>query len=131
MFRVFALGAPSYALCTAVLSGFICTGIGRAAPNRACSVQVVAGQSIQAAIDHASSGATVCVGPGTYQENLLIAKDGITLAGAGPEKRSSNRQTSQCRSALFYKSRLLGVRTSASMASVSLTSTHRVTCFGQ
>ena len=49
-----------------------------------CTVQVVAGQSIQAAIDGAPTGATVCVGPGTYQENLLIAKDGITLKGAGP-----------------------------------------------
>ena len=26
----------------------------------------------------------MCVGPGTYRENLLIAKDGITLKGAGP-----------------------------------------------
>jgi hypothetical protein len=46
---------------------------------------VVAGQSIQDAIDGAATGATVCVGPGTYHENLLIAKDGITLEGAGPE----------------------------------------------
>jgi parallel beta-helix repeat protein len=45
---------------------------------------VVAGQSIQAAIDAAPTGATVCVGPGIYRENLLIAKDGITLKGAGP-----------------------------------------------
>jgi nitrous oxidase accessory protein NosD len=49
-----------------------------------CTVQVVAGQSIQAAIDAAPTGATVCVGPGTYRENLLIAKNGITLKGAGP-----------------------------------------------
>src|SRR6478609_4063907 len=49
-----------------------------------CSVHVVVGQSIQAAIDAAPTGATVCVGPGTYLENLLIAKDGITLRGAGP-----------------------------------------------
>ena len=48
-----------------------------------CTVQVVAGQSIQAAIDAAPTGATVCVGPGTYRENLLITKDGITLKGAG------------------------------------------------
>jgi hypothetical protein len=47
---------------------------------------VVAGQSIQDAIDRAATGATVCVGPGTYHENLLIKKDGITLKGAGPEK---------------------------------------------
>ena len=46
---------------------------------------MVAGQSIQNAIDGAAIGATVCVGPGTYRENLLIKKDGITLKGAGPE----------------------------------------------
>lgn len=62
------------------------TGMGRAAASPACTVQVAAGQSIQAAIDGAAGGATICVGPGTYRENLLIAKDGITLAGAGPEK---------------------------------------------
>ena len=28
----------------------------------------------------------MCVGPGSYQENLLINKDGITLKGAGPEE---------------------------------------------
>jgi hypothetical protein len=51
-----------------------------------CTVHVVAPHSIQAAIDAAPTGATVCVGPGTYQENLLIKKNGITLKGAGPEK---------------------------------------------
>jgi hypothetical protein len=60
------------------------TEMGRAAPNSACTVEVTTGHSIQDAINNAQSGATVCVGPGIYHENLLIAKDGITLKGAGP-----------------------------------------------
>jgi hypothetical protein len=85
MFRIFVSEARSYALCAAVLIGLVFTGVGRAAPEPTC-IQVVEGESIQKAIDRASSGATVCVGPGTYRENLLIAKDGITLKGAGPDK---------------------------------------------
>jgi len=86
MFRIFESATRVPALCAAVLAGFVFTGVGRAAPNPTCTVQVVAPHSIQAAIDAAPTGATVCVGPGTYQENLLIKKDGITLMGAGPEK---------------------------------------------
>jgi hypothetical protein len=56
---------------------------GFAARPAGCTVQVAVGQSIQAAIDRAQPGATVCVGPGTYRENLLVTKDHITLQGSG------------------------------------------------
>jgi nitrous oxidase accessory protein NosD len=46
-------------------------------------IKVSPGESIQAAIDQASPGDTVKIRPGTYRENLLIAKDGITLRGSG------------------------------------------------
>jgi nitrous oxidase accessory protein len=40
------------------------------------------GQSIQAAIDNAPSGATIRVHAGSYRQNLLIAKP-LTLVGVG------------------------------------------------
>ena len=85
MFRISVSAVHTSALFAGVLIVLVFTGIGRAAPDPTCTVQVVAGQSIQNAIDGVATGATVCVGPGTYQENLLINKDGITLKGAGPE----------------------------------------------
>jgi nitrous oxidase accessory protein NosD len=85
MFRISVSAMHTSALFAGVLIVLVFTGIGRAAPDPACTVQVAAGQSIQNAIDSAATGATVCVGPGNYQENLLINKDGITLKGAGPE----------------------------------------------
>jgi len=57
-----------------------------ALPAAAATVIVQPGESIQAAIDAASAGTIIVVQPGTYQENLLIAKDGISLRGAGAGK---------------------------------------------
>ena len=85
MFRISVSAVHTSALFAGVLIVLVFTGVGRGAPNPICTVQVVAGQSIQNAIDGVATGATVCVGPGNYQENLLINKDGITLKGAGPE----------------------------------------------
>jgi Right handed beta helix region len=86
MFRIFVSATRASAVCATVLIGLVFTGVGRGAPDPTCTAQVVEGESIQTKIDAAPSGATVCVGPGTYHESLLIAKDGITLKGAGPDK---------------------------------------------
>jgi parallel beta-helix repeat protein len=41
------------------------------------------GQSIQAAVNHASPGDTILIKPGVYHETVQIRKDGITLRGSG------------------------------------------------
>ncbi len=47
------------------------------------TVEVKAGESIQAAIDKAKPYTTIEVAAGTYKESLLIKTDGIELQGAG------------------------------------------------
>ena len=57
------------------------------APADAAGRRVVhPGESIQAAIDAARPGATIRVAPGTYHESIIIATDGVTLVGSGPDK---------------------------------------------
>jgi parallel beta-helix repeat protein len=63
-------------IALAVLFGF-------ALPASAAGRFVHAGGSIQAAIDAASPGDTIFVGPGTYHENVLITKDNLTILARG------------------------------------------------
>jgi hypothetical protein len=84
MFRIFVTAARRYALVSGVLTAFFFTGVGRGAPDPACTVHVSPTESIQTKIDAAAPGATICVDAGVYRENLHIAKDGITLKGEGP-----------------------------------------------
>lgn len=51
-----------------------------------CSTTVAAGNSIQAAINAASAGDTICVAPGDYENDtypLRVNKDNLTLASTG------------------------------------------------
>jgi nitrous oxidase accessory protein NosD len=61
------------------------TAIAVAAPVGAASSTIVVhpGQSIQAAVDKAHSGDTVKVEAGTYHQNVVIKKNGITLRADG------------------------------------------------
>jgi hypothetical protein len=66
-----------------LLVGFLITDIGTAIaddPIPNCDTTVSPGESIQAAIDAASAGQTVCVEPDTYTEDLSITKS-LELVG--------------------------------------------------
>ncbi len=68
------LGAPVAAIAIAALWGAI--------PAGASTTRTVhAGQSIQAAVDHAKAGDTIVVERGTYAENVEILKGDIHLIG--------------------------------------------------
>ena len=84
------------------LLGLAAVAFALPAPAFARNITVVhPGQSIQAALDAASPGDEIRVDPGVYHEQVVIEKDGITLAGAGASETgtilqppSVRRQTS-------------------------------------
>jgi len=49
-----------------------------------CTVTVHSGESIQEAIDSASAGCVICLAEGTWEEDLTITIEGLTLRGQGP-----------------------------------------------
>ena len=62
---------------SAIVTG---TFTGVSVANQHCDATVSSG-SIQSAVDSASSGDTVCVEAGTYDENVIIDTEDITLSG--------------------------------------------------
>jgi len=76
----------SWCIGLAVLAGLLAFAIvtfGQQTPS--CTIFVQPGESIQAAIDGAQDGAVICLGKGTWQENIKITKS-LTLQGEGAEK---------------------------------------------
>ncbi len=71
-------------LAAAVLAAFVSAIF--SGPAAADVIKVSPGESIQAAIDSAGTYDTIKLAPGTYQENVQIKKDGITLKGAGADE---------------------------------------------
>jgi parallel beta-helix repeat protein len=73
-------------LSCSVLVGVLVVAAGALAEEaRECTVTVQPGQSIQAAIAGAQEGAVICLGEGSWQENLKIEKS-LTLRGQGAQK---------------------------------------------
>jgi parallel beta-helix repeat protein len=73
-------------LSCSVLVGVLVLAAGALAEEAlACTVTVQPGHSIQAAIAGAQEGAVICLGEGSWQENLKIEK-ALTLRGQGAQK---------------------------------------------
>lgn len=73
------LRAAAAALVVAAVLATVPAG---AAPAKRTWV-VLPSESVQAAINHAHQGDTILLVPGVYEQSVTIAKDGISLRGAG------------------------------------------------
>jgi len=66
-----------------LVAGVLASMLALAPAASAATIDVLPGQSIQAAINHASPGDTIVVHPGVYHESVVVTKDHLTLHGAG------------------------------------------------
>jgi outer membrane protein assembly factor BamB len=60
--------------------------IGQVSIAQSCSVVLRPGDSIQNAINNVSPNSVICLSGDTWQENLTITKDNLTLRGQGPSR---------------------------------------------
>lgn len=67
----------------AIAGGVVLTGtlVGTASGDQHCDDTVTDGESIQAVIDDANSGETICVEAGTYDEDVTVDVTDLTLEG--------------------------------------------------
>ena len=73
---------------TIVLAAALTVGalpVGTAAAGGPSTLVVHPGESIQAAVDRASSGDTIKIAPGTYQEAVCVEGKGLKIIGSGPD----------------------------------------------
>jgi len=80
--KLFGLGTALVLVLAAV--GLISGAESLAAQS--CTVTVSPGESVQQAIESAPSGAVICLGEGTWEENLVIVGKSLTIRGAGAGK---------------------------------------------
>ncbi len=71
--------------------------------NNLCSnaIYVTSGQSIQSAVDDAIPGSTIFVGPGTYNENIIIYKP-LKIIGSGESTIISSNPTPSTRLSAWH-----------------------------
>jgi outer membrane protein assembly factor BamB len=60
--------------------------IGQVSIAQSCTVILRPGDSIQNAINNVSPNSVICLTENTWQENLTITKDNLTLRGQGPSR---------------------------------------------
>jgi hypothetical protein len=83
MFKLLKLLGLGVALALLALA----TGnIGQVSIAQSCSVVLRPGDSIQNAINNVSPNSVICLSGDTWQENLTITKDNLTLRGQGPSR---------------------------------------------